>query len=249
MHRHPDRIRLLQGATNFRDLGGYIGHEGRPVRWGRLFRSDHLADLTGDDHARVQSLGLRRAFDFRGVRESAAKAYDLPGVRRHALTIEPVVAQRMDAMTAAGTSMTADLMAGLMRDLYRNLVNEHAHRFAELFEHLLEDDAPMVFHCTAGKDRTGIAAALILLALGVPRQTVEADYLLTNELYQHPPLPPSSTPPEALAVLWRVQEDFLTEGLAAIEQDQGGLERYFEHRLGLDAKRRHALRERYLSDN
>lgn len=157
MHRHPDRIRLLQGATNFRDLGGYIGHEGRPA---------------GDDHARVQSLGLRRAFDFRGVREQP-RPTTCPGCAGM-LTIEPVVAQRMDAMTAAGTSMTADLMAGLMRDLYRNLdQRRHAHRFAELFEHLLEDDAPMVFHCTAGKDRTGIAAALILLALGVPRQTVK----------------------------------------------------------------------------
>ena len=247
MVRHPDRIAPLTGATNFRDLGGYRGLEGHTVRWGRLFRSDHLGRLTPEDQDRIRQLGVARAFDFRGTREAAAHAYALPGLRRHALSIEPSVVQRMDAMAAAGRAMTPELMGELMRELYRRLVNEQSHRFAELFEHLLAEDTPLVFHCTAGKDRTGLAAALILRALGVDHDVVEQDYLLTNETYRHPPLPASSTPPEALAVLWRVREDFLAEAFHTIEQDQGGLERYLSQRLGLTPARREALRVRYLS--
>jgi len=246
MLRHPDRVWRLQGATNFRDLGGYPGHGGRPVRWRALFRSDHLGGLTPDDHAQLQALGLRRAFDFRGVNERAAQPYEVPGVTQHALTIEPTVVQRMDALAAAGRMLTPDLVADLMRELYRALVNDQAHRYAELFEHLLQADAPLVFHCTAGKDRTGVAAALILLALGVPRDLVVQDYLLTNEFFRHPPVPRSDTPPDALAVLWRVREEFLVEALRAIDEDHGGIERYLTGRLGLTPAAREMLAARYL---
>jgi protein-tyrosine phosphatase len=246
MIRHPDRVRRLQGATNFRDLGGYAGHEGRPLRWRKLFRSEHLGGLTPDDQAQLKVLGVARAFDFRGVHERAARPYDLPGVTQHTLSIEPTVTQRMDDMVAAGQTLTGPAVAGLMRDLYRGLVNEQSHRFAELFEHLLAEDTPLVFHCTAGKDRTGIAAALILSALGVPREVVMQDYLLTNEHFVHPPMPDSRTPKEALAVLWRVQEDFLTEALRTIDEQHSGIESYLSQRLGLSEAARKALRERYL---
>lgn len=246
MLHHPDRVRPLKGATNFRDLGGYTGHAGRPVRWGTLFRSDHLGGLTPDDHAQLRALGVRRAFDFRGVHERAAQPYDLPGLVQYSLAIEPTVTQRMDAMAAAGSTLTAEAVAALMRELYRGLVNDQAHRFAELFDHLLADDTPLVFHCTAGKDRTGVAAALILLALGVPRDMVEQDYLLTNELYRHPPIARSETPPEALAVLWRVRADFLAAALRAIDEDHGGVEPYLAQRLRLTPVARAALAARYL---
>ena len=245
-HRPPPRVLPLQGASNFRDLGGYPGHGGQPVRWGRLFRSDHLAALTSDDQARLRGLGVQRAFDFRGVHERAAQPYELPGLVQHSLAIEPTVTQRMETMVAAGQALTGEAVAGLMRDLYRGLVSDQSHRFAELFEHLLAEDTPVVFHCTAGKDRTGIAAALILSALGVPRDVVMQDYLLTNAHFRHPPLPHSRTPREALAVLWRVQEDFLTEALRVIDQEHGGIERYLTQRLGLSEAARRTLRERYL---
>jgi protein-tyrosine phosphatase len=246
MPQHPDRAWRLQGATNFRDLGGYPGAGGRPVRWRRLFRSDHLAHLSEADLARVGPLGLARAFDFRGEAERAATPYALPGLVQHPLSIEPSVVQQMQALTAAGQALTVPVVSGLMTDLYRHLVNEQAHRFAELFEQLLQADAPIVFHCTAGKDRTGVAAALVLLALGVPQAVVEADYLLTNALYQHPPVPASDTPAEVLAVLWRVQPGFLTAALDAIEQEQGGVERYLAQRLGVGPAAVDALRARYL---
>lgn len=246
MPQHPDRVWRLQGATNFRDLGGYPGHDGRIVRWRRLFRSDHLAGLTAADQALLRELGLAMSFDFRGEHERAATPYQLPGLVQHSLAIEPTVAQRMNELAAMGEQLDAPLAARLMQDLYRSFVNDQAHRFAELFEHVLQADAPIVFHCTAGKDRTGFAAALILLALGVPRDLVMRDYLLTNDLYRHPPLPPSDTPAEALAVLWRVELGFLDAALHAIDADHGGIERYLEARLRLSPAAREALALRYL---
>ena len=234
MPDHPDRVWPLQGASNFRDLGGYPGHGGRPLRWRRLFRSDHLGGLTAADKAQLAALGLAQAFDFRGVAERAAAGYELTGVSQHSLAIEPTVVQRMHDLVADGHGLTPERAAGLMADLYRALVNDQAHRFAELFALLLDGDGtPLVFHCTAGKDRTGFAAALILLALGVPRDTVLADYLLTNAHYRHPPMPQSETPPDALAVLWRVQQGFLDAALHAVDHDQGGIDRYLRQRLGL----------------
>ena len=246
MRQHPERAWHLQGATNFRDLGGYVGFEGRSVRWGRLFRSDHLAALTGADRARLAQLPLALSFDFRGVEERAATPYDLPGLKQLSLAIEPTVTQRMKDMAEAGKQLTPTLVGELMKDLYRSLVGERAHRFAEFFEHVLQADAALVFHCTAGKDRTGIAAALLLLALGVPRSVVKEDFLLTNALYKHPPVVGSETPPETLAVLWSVQAGFLDAALLLIDTQLGGIERYLADRMQLCGSARAELRERYL---
>ena len=246
MPNHPQRVWPLQGATNFRDLGGYPGHEGRPVRWRRLFRSDHLGGLTEADKAVLVELGLAKAFDFRGQAERAAVAYELPGLTQHSLAIEPTVVQRMQDLIASGQALTPERAAELMTELYRALVNDQSHRFAELFEHLLDTDGPVVFHCTAGKDRTGFAAALVLLALGVSRDVVEQDYLITNRVFQQPPAVQGGLSAEVLAVLWRVQPGFLHAALQLVDSDHGGVERYLDQRLGLDAAARRRLAERYL---
>jgi protein-tyrosine phosphatase len=241
-----DRVIPLQGATNFRDLGGYPGHGGRPLRWRRVFRSDHLAGLTTDDQAVLAALGLARSFDFRGEAERAAEPYHLPGLVQHSLAIEPSVAQQMGALEQAGLPLTPERMRELMIDLYRRLVTTQAHRFAEFFEHLLAADAPLVFHCTAGKDRTGVAAALLLCALGVPREVVAEDFLLTNRVYRRPATVVNRLPAEVLAVLWSVQPAFLQAAFDTLDAEPGGVERFLTHRMGLHAARRDELAARYL---
>ena len=246
MPHHPQRVWRLQGTTNFRDLGGYPGHGGRPVRWRRLFRSAHLGGLTTDDQAALAALGLSAAFDFRGLAERDATPNQLPGVLQQSLAIEPSVMQHLQHLLAAGQQATVPMMVALMEGLYRHLINDQAHRFAQLFAHLLQADAPLVFHCTAGKDRTGVAAALILLALGVPLDVVRQDFLLTNLHYQHPPLPPTDTPADVMAVLWQVQDSFLDAALLAVDQDHGGIKRYLRVRLGLTDTALAQLASRYL---
>ncbi|MBL8359587.1 MAG: tyrosine-protein phosphatase [Rubrivivax sp.] len=246
MSTHP-RLVPLAGASNFRDLGGYPGHAGRPLRWRRLFRSDHLGALTEADRARLAELGITRTFDFRGVHESAAESYELPGVAQHVLAIEPTVAQQMSDLVASGIPLTAERAAGLMEDLYRHLVTGAAGRYAEWFEHLLDHDEPLVFHCTAGKDRTGVAAALLLRALGVPAEVVEQDYLLTNAHFRAPAPRRADIPEEVLGVLWSVRPAYLHAALAEIDAPaHGGLERYLAERIGLTPAARARLAELYL---
>ena len=242
----PDRSLRLAGASNFRDLGGYPGEAGRAVRWRRLFRSDHLASLTPDDADTFRQLGVTRVFDFRGVSERAAVPYELPGVAQHALPIEPTVVQRMKDLLDAGEAVTPAHTVELMQQTYRAFVHDNAARFAALFAHLVDSDAPMVFHCTAGKDRTGFAAALILLALGVPREVVMQDYLLTNDYYRVPVFDQARVPPEVLNVLWRVQAEFLDAALQAVEQDYGGVDAYLARALGVRMPERQRLTALYL---
>ena len=236
----------LSGASNFRDLGGYTGHEGRPLQWRRLFRADHLAALSAQDLKVLEQLGITRTADFRGAYERGALPYALPGVATHTLGIEPTVIQRALQLQSSGQHITADQAVGLMQDTYRSFINDNAARFSELFELLLESDAPIVFHCTAGKDRTGFAAALILLALGVPRPVVMQDYLLTNALYRRPSGVASPAPQEVLDVLWGVQEDFLDVALHGVEVEHGGIDNYLERVLRINAPARARLAQLYL---
>ena len=241
-----DRSLNLAGASNFRDLGGYRVADGRVVRWRRLFRSDHLAALTASDTQVLESLGVTRALDFRGGSERAAAAYQLPGVVQHPLPIEPTVVQGMQGILAAGETLTAQRTVELMCLTYRNFVRHNAPRFAELFAQMLRSDAPLVFHCTAGKDRTGYAAALILLALGVPRSAVMHDYLLTNDYYRMPTARDPRVTQEVLDVLWRVQSEFLDAALQTVDEDFGGLDAYLAKQLGVGAAAREQLRRVYL---
>ena len=243
----PPRTIALSGASNFRDLGGYAGHGGRALKWRHLFRADHLAALTPDDLAQLGALGIARSADFRGASERAAQAYALPGVATHTLAIEPTLIQQALQQLQPGQDFTAAQAVQLMHGTYRSFVTDNAPRFAQLFELLLDSNTPLVFHCTAGKDRTGFAAALILLALGVPRPVVMQDYLLTNALYRPPQeWGDASSVPAGLQVLWRVQEDFLEAALHSVDTEYGGMAAYMERVLKLNAAAQKRLASLYL---
>jgi protein-tyrosine phosphatase len=224
---------LLQGASNFRDVGGYLTVSGQRVRRGQVFRSDHLAGLTADDVARLQALGVGHSLDFRGVAEFTATPYDIPGVTRVALTIEPTVIARMQALVAQGIVPTTDETVELMRETYRDFVNRNADTYGRFLKHLLEQPTPQVFHCTAGKDRTGFAAALLLSALGVDRDTIEHDYLLTNQLYRRDPRLEGKGHPHVMQVLWQVQPAFLHAAFEAVDTQHGGMREYLHGAIGL----------------
>lgn len=243
---HPHRVLPLEGATNFRDLGGYMGHGGRRVRWGLLHRSDHLGNLSAADQALLTQRGLAAVLDFRGVHEAAEMPCAMRGVKHHALTIEPSVVQNMNSLVATGRELNGALTHELMCRLYRDLINEQSHRYTSFFAHVLQAPGPLVFHCTAGKDRTGVAAALLLAALGVAREVIEQDFLLTNQFFKPRFENRNDLPQEVLAVLWSVRLDFLHAAFDAIDKDHGGMPRYLRLRLGLDDAAQRALAGRYL---
>ena len=237
---------LLQGASNFRDLGGYRNADGRRVRRGLVFRSDHLAGLTGSDIERLQSLGIGHSLDFRGVNECAATPYSIEGVQRVALTIEPTVIARMQTLVAQGVVPSTEETVELMRETYRDFVNHNAATFGRFLKHLLAQPSPQVFHCTAGKDRTGFAAALLLSALGVDRPTIEHDYLLTNQLYRRDARLEGQGHPHVMKVLWQVQPEFLQAAFEAVDAQHGGMREYLHGAIGLSPQDLSALQARLL---
>ncbi len=134
-----------------------------------------------------------------------------------------------------------------MRESYRNYVRLNTHSFRALFVHLLGDHAPLVIHCTAGKDRTGFACALVLHALGVPDEVIAEDYLLTNRFYRRDPASATDLPDDVKQAIGSVDASFLAAGFDAIRADYGHLENYFEQGLGVGNRERAALKARYLS--
>jgi protein-tyrosine phosphatase len=248
MNGHMQSSLILSGAPNFRDLGGYRTADGQAlVRRQHLFRSDHLGNLEADD-IQLLSGKLRervRVLDLRGVTERESAVCALDGVTVHSLSIEPTIVQTLADLTDAGHKLTQADVVGHMQDTYRGFVRQNTHRFASLFGFLLESDDPLVFHCTAGKDRTGFAAALILLALGVSHDDVMRDYLLTNQRLK-PKYEWKGLAPEVAQVLYRVQPEFLDAAFEAVQQKYGSVESYLREGLGVREAERARLKELYL---
>jgi protein-tyrosine phosphatase len=242
----PARHLNLAGASNFRDLGGYPARDGRTVRWRKIFRSNHLGHLTQADIEVLRPIGLRSAFDFRGAEERVAAMCGLQEIAVHSLPIEPTVVAALRARLAGGVALSSADALEVMRDSYRNYVRYNTPSFRALFAHLVEDRAPLVIHCTAGKDRTGFACALILHALGVPNDLIADDYLLTNRFYRRDSSASSDLPDEVRQVLGSVETSFLAAAFDAINADYGGLESYFSDGLGVGAQQRARLAARYL---
>jgi protein-tyrosine phosphatase len=242
----PARHLNLSGASNFRDLGGYATGDGRTVRWRQIFRSNHLGHLTDDDVVILRDLGVRSAFDFRGSEERAAALCAMPEIAVHSLPVEPTVVAALRAIAAGGTPLSTDHAVEVMCDSYRSYVQNNTRHFRSLFAHLLEDHAPLVIHCTAGKDRTGFACALILHTLGVPEDIIAEDYLLTNRFYRRDPNHSTDLPDEVRQVLGSVQAAFLAAAFQAIDADYGDLESYIRDGLGIGQSERAHLEARYL---
>jgi protein-tyrosine phosphatase len=246
MQETPARHFNLAGASNFRDLGGYPGKDGRAVRWRQIFRSNHLGHLTEADIGVLRSLGLKSAFDLRGAEERAAAVCAFEAIAVHTLPIEPTVVAELRALLDAGSPLSSTEAADAMRNSYRSYVRQNTPRFRALFTHLLEDHVPLVIHCTAGKDRTGFASALILHALGVPDDLIAQDYLLTNRYYRRDPSTGTDLPEEVRLVLTSVEASFLAASFDVIRADYGDLQGYFREGLGVGPRERAGLEACYL---
>jgi protein-tyrosine phosphatase len=246
MSDFPARHLNLAGASNFRDLGGYRASDGRKVRWRQIFRSNHLGHITEADIEILRGLGIRSAFDFRGTEERATALCALTEIAVHSLPIEPTVVASLRARLTGGVALSTVDAVDVMRDSYRNYVRQNTPSFRALFAHLFEDRAPLVIHCTAGKDRTGFACALILHALGVPDDVITEDYLLTNRFYRRDASASSDLPDEVRQVLGTVETSFLAAAYDAIRADYGDLEGYFGDGLGVGVRERATLQARYL---
>ena len=252
------RTITLPGAVNLRDFGGYATRDGRRVRHGLLFRSGLLSRLEPQGRRGFLELDVRLICDLRrhAERDKHPPPFPADAPQRLEIPIDPGNAVDMRAQRERGTlslQQRVDFMVAINRDLAR----DHAQDYARMFEALLAlDEGGFLVHCSAGKDRTGFACALIHHALGVPAQTVLEDYLLTNEAidyegYVLPVLAPrlESGPlpdQETIMSLAGVRPEYLRAAFETIETEFEGVERYIEDAIGLDTSKRERLRERLL---
>lgn len=238
-----DKHLPMTGAYNLRDLGGIRTQDGRYVKWGLLFRSDDLSDLTPSDVIYLNRIPINSVVDFRSEREmksapdrlplSVSNVYELP-LNPGNLTFE----------YAKNAPHDIDFNR-YMIDLYRELVSDSIciNRYREFFQLLLDtENAPLIYHCSAGKDRTGMATVFVLYALGVEEDVIMRDYLLSNtyltdkyaeHIEKHPRIEPALT----------VKPEYLEAALDKIREEHGSIDSYLEKVLGVNIAK---LRDIYL---
>lgn len=250
------RVLPLEGGQNFRELGGYKTSDGREVKWGMLYRSGAMNHLTEGDFRYLASLGLKTIVDFRDNSERKKEPLSWPaGSGPNVLTRD----YSMDHSALVGPltqpGLTGEQAKAAMATLYREIPISFADQYRVLFAQLLQDQQPLAFNCSAGKDRTGVAAAILLTVLGVPRETVIEDYLLSNQHFRPRTETVAGDPnaefyrrlsPDVLKALMGVDRSYLEAAFATMESQPGGMEGYYRDKLGLDATKIALLRAKYL---
>jgi protein-tyrosine phosphatase len=237
----------LEGASNLRDLGGWPVADGRRVRRGLIYRSATLANLTEADQTLVAGLGIRTVCDLRGVNEAALRPSRLPpSAERVHLPIEPSVGASLRDLMLREESTGEDVVS-LLRRAYLDYLVRFIEVYRGLFGLLLEPGRQAVlFHCSAGKDRTGVGAALVLTALGATREVVVADYRATDRIWRRDHSLPEGTPAGLANALLSTHAELLEATLERAIAAHGGVPLLLERGLGLDASRLAALRDTYL---
>ncbi|MFF8379703.1 tyrosine-protein phosphatase [Streptomyces sp. NPDC015661] len=240
-----DRLIRLRGTVNFRDAGGYRTRDGRWVRMGEVYRSDALDGLTPADLAKLDRLGVRTVFDLRMESERATAPDRVPAGATH------VVA---DVLAGSGTFATMPkspaeaeaMMVGGNRFMVSGDTARTA--YTAVLDGIADDDRRgVLFHCTAGKDRTGWSNAALLTALGVPEETVMADYLASNTYRAAANEAILSHLPAQQAAVYKplldVRPEYLNASFDEVEEEYGSFRGYLRKGLGIDNQELEELKQ------
>ncbi|MFT4413812.1 tyrosine-protein phosphatase [Fredinandcohnia humi] len=247
----------LDGSFNFRDLGGYPTKDGRQVKWGMMFRSGNLSRMTEKDREIVAQLGIKRICDLRGVDE--IENFPDPELDGATWYHTPIISdEKMLGQVGEHTEFADELRktkpGELLLNLNQNMVTFKS-AFQKVFEVILaEPHTPFLFHCMAGKDRTGGVAALILSVLGVPRDSILEDYLYTNQTLEqmnanfneigYNNLP--NIEQEVIDALFEARVEYIETFLNEIEARYGTAEIYATEVLGLTKEEIQVLKSHLL---
>lgn len=248
----------LEQGHNFRDIGGYETLDGRRIRHGRVFRSGTLALLTEDDQRQLAALGIKLICDFRTTHERRARptrwvqpnSVDFWSRDHHGSVGELIAAMNHPNASAAG-------IRERMLQTYRELPFEQADTLREMLHRIAAGNLPMIFHCSVGKDRTGIAAALLLSALGVAREVVVSDYLVTEQFFEKScrlvfadsNSRRSAVPErEIWEPMMRADRAYVETMFQTVEDRHGSVEGYLRDILGWTPQAQAALRHELLEE-
>lgn len=233
----------MEGGYNFRDLGGFKTKEGKYTKWGKLFRSDDLNHLTENDLNYLASIPMNTIVDFRSGQEiEKAPDKNPESLKKNiSLSIEPGNISTYEQLF----SLSEKEMEQFMMNLNVSLVTDSTiiNKYKEFFALIQSDsDIPLMFHCSAGKDRTGMAAALILYALGVDEETIIDDYLASNYYLADKYAPMKKQYPN-MAALFEVRPNYIKAGLEQIKKDHISIDNYLKNVLEVDVDK---MKQMYL---
>lgn len=249
----PRRFVNIEGGVNFRDFGGYQTRDGRCIKWGILFRCGTLARIPPSHHRSFADLDIGMICDLRRIdeAENAPSPISAPFLNRVHIPIGTASSPQMREALKAGTT-SADLVQ-FMTDITREIASEHHDEYATLFQNLLKTKSGFLLHCSAGKDRTGLGAALIMSALDVDEETIVRDYLLSNravdlkngvkrmkERYGW------KMDDDSLRAILGVYPEYLNAAMDEIHKRHGSVNGYLDD-IGVDQSAREELRNRLLA--
>jgi protein-tyrosine phosphatase len=252
----------LEGIENFRDYGGYATASGRRMRRGRLFRSAHHGMATPADLERLDALGLHTLVDLRRPAERERMPARRGAAFRARVIHNDIVDEPEDMFhrLLIESDQSVEAMQDYLRVYYRKAPFEprHIDLYRRYFQVLAEADGPVLIHCSAGKDRTGILVALTQRLLGVSEADVIADYLLTNDRERMERRAPffaawvqeltGRTPSqEAIFATMGVEAEYLAIAFQVIRAEHGSIEAYVEQVLGVDEALRRRIEARLLA--
>lgn len=254
-----DRTLALKTAVNLRDIGGYPARDGRRVKWGLIYRSGTLYDLSDEDAASLAQRGIRVICDFRSDVETAAAPDNALrfGARYEAMPLE---ADHSSLRRLRVAMFQPRKLRELMRESYNELMLDRNAPLIGRFLHIVADEAnlPLLFHCTAGKDRTGITAMILMALLGVPDEVIAADYSLSNayhERFRHyvglvtKKLRWIGMNVDDLYPLLIADPDLMRDALRSVRQRYGSVEAYVTERCGVSASTLSKLNELLLEES
>lgn len=236
---------VFDGTRNFRDLGG-ISTQSGVTRRGIVFRSERLSDFSDADCQRLSELGVKTIIDMRSEeeRERAPNRLAPDGLARQ--IHRPFLPRHTLAMFEAinsGEYAESDAIAAMLRQ-YDALALEHVADYRQVIDDLLAPAAaPVVFHCTSGKDRTGMVAAILLLALGAERSAIVEDYVITEGRIPSVDYLNEAADPAAIEAVMAAKADYIEAAIAAMERSFGSVDQYLKRGIGIDADKLARLRQ------
>ena len=254
-----ERLIPMENASNFRDLGGIPTKDGRMVKWGKIYRSGKLSSLSDKDLDYFNTIGINTVIDFRDDIEVEKDKTRFP-TNREVKGVRTPIGDRSGNMQAQlkkqirkADQDTFD-SEKFVADVMRQFVDSFAYQYQPFLDLVAaEENAPLLYHCTAGKDRTGLGTGLVLAMLGVDKEVIYSDFMMSNYYRNkqiNKTLRKSSLVVKQRVVqpLVEVKESYIKAAFEAIDEKYGSMDNFLEKEYGLDAEKIKAIRDKYLMD-
>ncbi|MAR79286.1 MAG: hypothetical protein CMM18_03545 [Rhodospirillaceae bacterium] len=235
---------LLPSISNFRDLGGYCNKDHLKIKKNNIYRSNFFSNISKEDLIKLKNLNIKTIIDFRGTKESEVNThekYSKLGINMYSKPIETNSSIKLYNLFTSGKP-SENKVKKLMIESYKEYALDFSENYKFFFEVLSNKDSfPLIFHCTAGKDRTGFAAALLLYCLGMSNENIQKDYLFTNKVWKPNLELPKKASKAAIKAMLRADVEYINSALDAARNAFGNLDLYLTKALKLSDTKKNKI--------